>query len=257
MSTPNETPSETRPPEGYETWLDYWLAEATAYNYGASTFARAELATLRSRCERAEERLWLVNLAYTDMLKVANIEADKVVALRAENERLRGLLELIARDTDDHGRPTVVTPPSATHRRHAMCECGCTMNDRRYRLPAPGKSFYLVKLSGACVDCDAPPGITIELVEPTHTLYRDYKRGDFETMPLKLEKWVDTKGVAIRTGMQQRQFVEAMAKHLVGLDSKEMGGGDGRIDDVGAETIAEEMYEDSTTVPTLVKDARP
>lgn len=137
-----------------------------------------------------------------------------------------------------------------------MCECGCTMNDRRYRLQAPGKSYYLVTLSGSCVDCDAPSGITIALIEPTHTLYRDYKRGDFGTVPLKLEKWGDTKGVAIRTGMQKRQFVEAIAKHLVGVDSKAMGDGDGRIDDIGAETIAEEMYEDSTTRPTLAQEAR-
>lgn len=48
--------NETRPPEGYETWLDYWLAEATAPNYGAATYARAELAALRARIAELEAK---------------------------------------------------------------------------------------------------------------------------------------------------------------------------------------------------------
>ena len=133
-----------------------------------------------------------------------------------------------------------------------MCECGCTMNDDRYVFPAPGKSFYLLTLSAKCNSCDAPPGITLELIEPDNCLYREYKRGDFTDGPLKFEKWADSKGVAIITGMRQHEFVKATAAHLIGVSSKELGQ-KGRIDKIGAETILKEMYGDSQVKPHFPK----
>lgn len=133
-----------------------------------------------------------------------------------------------------------------------MCECGCTMNDMKYTLPGPGKAFYIVTLSGACEGCDAPSGITIELIEPSNTLFANYKRGEFIDGPLTLEQWPDSKGVAIVAGLRKHEFVKAVSENLVGIDSKEMGE-DGTIDKDGADVIAEEMYEDSQVKPFVAK----
>lgn len=132
-----------------------------------------------------------------------------------------------------------------------MGECGCTTNDRRYRIPGPDKTFYLLTLSGACENCDAPPGITIEVITPEHTLYREYKRGEFNDGQLKFEKWRDSRGVAIVCGMRKHEFVKAILPHLIGLDSKELGD-EGKLDEAGAEVVIEEMYDDSQTRPAIV-----
>jgi hypothetical protein len=136
-----------------------------------------------------------------------------------------------------------------------MCECGCEANADRYTLPGPGKSFYLISLSAECLNCDAPPGVTIELIEPSNTLYRDYKEGEFNTEPLKLEKWPDSKGVAIVAGMRQHEFVKSVKSHLEGMEVEHFTE-KGRIDRIGAETILEEMYEDSQVKPFVVAPCR-
>lgn len=132
-----------------------------------------------------------------------------------------------------------------------MCECGCTMNDDKYTFPGPGKSYYLLTLSGECKSCDAPPGVTLELIEPGASLYAEYKRGDFNTEQLKLEKWPDSKGVAFITGMRSHEFVKSVLRHLEGLEVKHFVE-NGRIDRIGAETILEEMYDDSQVRPYVV-----
>ena len=85
-----------------------------------------------------------------------------------------------------------------------MGECGCTMNDNRYRLAGPGGTFYVVTLSGNCLDCDSSTGITIEHITPSHPLWEEYGRGGYIDGPLPLEKWADGKGVAIVCGMRKR-----------------------------------------------------
>lgn len=137
-----------------------------------------------------------------------------------------------------------------------MCECGCTMNDDRYTFPAPGKSFYLLTLSKACCECDAPSGVTIERIDPSNVLYKDYKRGDFTSGPLSFEKWTDSVGVAIITGMRTHEFIKATQSHLIGVSSHEMGEG-GRIDECGAEVILEEMYQDAQVRPFLATPPTP
>lgn len=132
-----------------------------------------------------------------------------------------------------------------------MCECGCTSNDDRYTFPGPGDSFYLLSLAGDCRSCDAPSGITLELIEPSNTLYEEYKRGTFTRGKLKFEKWPDSKGVAIITGMCMHEFIAALRSHLIGVSSVELGE-NGLIDDAGAEVILEEMYEDAQVQPKLL-----
>jgi hypothetical protein len=132
-----------------------------------------------------------------------------------------------------------------------MCECGCVANDERYTLPGPGKSFYLVTLSAGCVDCDGPAGVSIELIEPGTFAHRYYRDPYHTDGPLKFENWSDSKGAAIVTGFRRCEFVKAMRKHLIGLDSNEMGE-NGQIDEAGADVIAEEMFEDSQRRPELV-----
>lgn len=133
-----------------------------------------------------------------------------------------------------------------------MCECGCTSNDDRYTLPGPGRSFYVISLSNACINCDAPPGVTIEHIEPGHVLYAEYSDSQFEFIngPLPLEKWPDGPGVVITTGMRRCEFIKAFKDHLIGVDSRQFGGE--QIDDIGAEVILEEMYPDSQVRPTCV-----
>jgi hypothetical protein len=124
--------------------------------------------------------------------------------------------------------------------------------DERYRLLGPDKLLYIITLSGHCTSCDAPPGISIEEIDETHSLYREYQDGEFNCEPLVFEKWADSMGVAIITGMRQHEFVKAMSQHLVGVSSDEMGE-DGTIDADGAEVIAEEMYNDSQSRPTILR----
>lgn len=133
-----------------------------------------------------------------------------------------------------------------------MCECGCEMNARRYTFPAPGKSFYLLVLSPPCTNCVAPPGVSIELIEPSNVLWAEYRRGEWVEGPLKFEDWRDTKGVRIATGLIREEFVKACSKHLVGI-GKEMFGDDGKIDADGAEVILEEMYDDSHIRPAVLE----
>ena len=132
-----------------------------------------------------------------------------------------------------------------------MCECGCTLSDRKYKFPGPGKSFYIVSLCGWCVSCDAPSGVTIERIDSKHILYEEYKRGDFLEGDLTFDNWADTVGAAIVTGMTSAEFVRATKSHLIGVNSKDFGR-DGKISEIGANEILEEMYEEAQKRPTLV-----
>lgn len=136
-----------------------------------------------------------------------------------------------------------------------MCECGCTSNDRRYSFPGPRKSFYILTLSGGCVDCDAPSGVTIERINPGDFMYDRANREDFLDGKLPFEKWPGSEGVAIITGLRRHEFVKALQIHLVGTEIIE----DGTIDEIGAEVLLEEAYEDSVVTPhfpvALIPDA--
>jgi hypothetical protein len=133
-----------------------------------------------------------------------------------------------------------------------MCECGCVGNDDKYSLPGPGESFYLVSLSVACENCDAPPGITIERLDPACRMFEEYATsGMYGVKPLTLNDWTDGKGVAIVTGMRKDEFVKAMLPHLIGVDSRKLGE-NGVLDECGAEVIAEEMYANSWNQPAVV-----
>lgn len=136
-----------------------------------------------------------------------------------------------------------------------MCECGCTMNDSKYKFPGPGKSFYILSLSGHCRYCVAPAGVTLEHIKPEHSLYAEYKRGEFLDGSLAFENWADSDGVAIVTGMLSDEFIKATKAHLIGVSSKEMGE-NGLIDDCGAEVILDEMYGDAQTKPRLVQPSK-
>lgn len=133
-----------------------------------------------------------------------------------------------------------------------MCQCGCMENDERLTLPGPGESFYVISLYSGCADCDNPAGVTIELITPKDTLYKDYKAGEFIDGPLKMKNWRGSKGAAIITGMTKEQFVKATLSHLIGVDSNEFSG-DGGLDKIAAETILEELYDDSQVKPFVVR----
>lgn len=133
-----------------------------------------------------------------------------------------------------------------------MGECGCTLNDYKYLLPGPGENFYVVTLSAGCVDCDAPSGITIELIKRGDFMFTDDHRVEFTDGMLRLEKWSDSEGVAIVTGFRRHEFVAKLKSYLIGVSAKDMGE-NGKIDEVGAEVILEEMYDDSVVMPHFPK----
>jgi len=133
-----------------------------------------------------------------------------------------------------------------------MCECGCESNADRYKFPGPDGSFYMLALRSACVYCDAPSGFSIEQILPGTFLHDFYGDKEFE-VPLKFEQWPDSKGVAIVCGMLKDEFVNVLRNHLVGVDSRETGSGDGKIDADGADVILEEMYEDACLKPHIVE----
>ncbi len=137
-----------------------------------------------------------------------------------------------------------------------MGECGCVMNDRKYLLPGPGEKFYVVTLSAGCVDCDAPSGVTIERIQRGDFMFSDDHRTEFTNGMLKFEKWSDSEGVAIVTGLRRHEFVAKLKSHLIGVSSEEMGE-NGVIDDAGAEVILEEMHDDSNVTPHFPKRQSP
>ncbi len=133
-----------------------------------------------------------------------------------------------------------------------MCECGCVANDRKYTLPGPGESYYLVTLRGNCVECCGESVVLIELLEPGTHDHEYYKDPDYIDGPLPLSKWSDSTGAKISVGMTIEEFQSKLSPHLVGLDSDEVGE-DGILDDAAVETILEEMYEDAQKFPSISK----
>lgn len=128
-----------------------------------------------------------------------------------------------------------------------MCECGCTSNDLRYWFPAPDNEVYILTLTRGCVECDGPSGVSIERISKSDMLWKD--RRDYLDGKLKFEKWSDSHGVAIITGMLKHEFVKALTPHLTGTEL----GDDGSIDEIGAEVLLEEAYEDSVVKPHFPK----
>src|SRR6185436_10172240 len=125
-----------------------------------------------------------------------------------------------------------------------MCECGCTSNDLRYWFPAPHNDVYIITLTRGCVACDSPSGVSIERIKTWDGLWKD--RRDCLDGKLKFEKWPDSQGVAIVTGMLKHEFVKALAPHLIDTDLDE-------LDKSGAEVLLEEAYEDSVVKPHFPK----
>jgi hypothetical protein len=139
-----------------------------------------------------------------------------------------------------------------------MCECGCVLNDEHYTLPGPGKTFYVVTLSGHCESCDAPSGISIRLCQPGEFNHGYYSDLDNTQGALKFEKWGDgSLGAAIVCGLDKSSFVKMLQPHLVGIDSREIGDENGVIDNCGADVIAEEMYGDVQKRPTVILPQTP
>lgn len=137
-----------------------------------------------------------------------------------------------------------------------MCECGCAGNHDRYLFPAPNRGLYVLTIAGHCLNCDGGSGISIELIEPSNSMYREYKRGDWTNGKLKFDDWGDSKGVSIVCGKQRHEFIHDCLKHLVGIDCVDMGSGGGQIDEAGADVILEEMYEDAQLKPFIIRGGK-
>jgi hypothetical protein len=121
-----------------------------------------------------------------------------------------------------------------------MCECGCVANDEKYWFPAPGDDVYILTLTKGCVSCDAAAGVSIELISKKDLMWKH--RRDYLDGKLKFKKWADSGGVAIITGFRKHEFVNAIKSHLIGTPIKE-------LDEIGAEVLLEEAYEDSVVRP--------
>lgn len=130
-----------------------------------------------------------------------------------------------------------------------MCECGCPGSWQRYTFPGPGGSIYLLTLAGACENCDAPSGVSIERLKRGAWLRKYVEENpDHIDGPLKFESWPNqgSEGVGIVTGFRKHEFIKALLPHLVGLSDE-----DGKIDECGADVILEEMYSDAVVKPHL------
>lgn len=124
-----------------------------------------------------------------------------------------------------------------------MCECGCTSNDERYLFQAPGNMVYMLTISGGCTECDAPPGITIERLAKSDLHYQE--RDVYTNGELKFEKWAYSEGVALITGFRKHEFVAGLKAVIVGAGPFDGGA----IDEIDAEVLLEEAYEDSIVRP--------
>lgn len=131
-----------------------------------------------------------------------------------------------------------------------MGECGCTTNDERYWFPAPKNQVYVLTISGGCIDCGAPPGVTIELLSKQSDEWRE--REWYLDGPLEFSDWRYGMGVAIATGFERSDFIKAASSSLVGLDSRDAGE-NGKIDEFGAEEVLKEMYGEVQFRPEIIK----
>ena len=133
-----------------------------------------------------------------------------------------------------------------------MCECGCTGNDDRYQLAGPNDSVYLITMRGACVNCDGSDVVLIEHFKDNNAL-RDWCCGELPPI-LPLVQWIDTQGVQITTGRLKDEFIKKLNNHLVGLKSDDLADEPGMpLDEIAAEEILDEMYNDTTFRPTVLK----
>lgn len=130
------------------------------------------------------------------------------------------------------------------------------MNNDAYRLPGPNGAVYLITFQRACTNCDGSSSVIIERFASIASL----KEYAFDLPPeLPLEKWPESMGCAIITGHRKHQFVKALKDSLIGLKSDDFADkkGDG-LDGIAAETILEDMYDESVVTPRLpvAADAR-
>lgn len=131
-----------------------------------------------------------------------------------------------------------------------MCECGCVGNWRRYKFPGPGDSFYILVLAPHCLNCDAPSGVFLDHIKPGHTLYADYKRGDFTDGNLEWFDGPDNPTATVVTGMLRHEFIKALTAHFTEMDVEGLLE-DGAFDECSADVILEEMYDDAQFAPKL------
>ena len=135
-----------------------------------------------------------------------------------------------------------------------MCECGCIGTDVYYTLAGPGASIYLVTLSRACKECDAPDAVTIEQFASR----KDLKSWCCGELPpsLPLKHWNHSNGVAILTGRRHDEFIKAQLSNLIGVVSDDLTDKPSEgLDSTAAEVILDEMYPDSIFQPTLASSA--
>lgn len=124
-----------------------------------------------------------------------------------------------------------------------MCTCGCIGRADRYKIEGPDKSFYVISLIPACKSCYVGGTIRIELIHEHNPEYKDVIDADWGVEDLP---WIDRYNpmVDFATGPNESEFVELISPHLVGLED---------MDKIGAETAAEEMYNNVIVNPYLVK----
>ena len=60
-----------------------------------------------------------------------------------------------------------------------MCECGCGTFNGRWKLKAPNKKWYVISIYGGCQNCDAPAGISIDLMSASECRERLAGSEDF------------------------------------------------------------------------------
>ena len=92
-----------------------------------------------------------------------------------------------------------------------MCECGCSINTKKYRLRGPTRgAFYVVEIYQGCRNCSAPPGVTIYRVGNGYL-----PRDEVEEMPYLPFIVRDKNGECpIKCGMDPDAFTKAFCAQV-------------------------------------------
>lgn len=130
-----------------------------------------------------------------------------------------------------------------------MCECGCSMGNPAYRLPIDARACYVIELYPGCDNCSAAPGVIVRRVDRTSIFWDELQ----EALLFPLSKVDDCTEGAIKCGLDPDEFRKEAVKGMVGTDVE-----DGKIDDVLADILAEDIWKDSLRrMPEVIDYATP
>jgi len=120
-----------------------------------------------------------------------------------------------------------------------MGECGCTSGNRLYRLKAP-KGYYILQMNPGCDYCDVGPSIFIYTPEEAASFLMD----EIDHLP---DLPFNFRCAVIKAGPDRAELMKAATETMVGAETE-----DGKIDDILAEILAEDLWKFKLLQPPSV-----